>query len=179
MLDAVTIPVPDLDAGLHFYRDSLGHMLLWRNDEAAEAVRAAGGRVLAGPSDIPVGRLTVVADPFGNALVLLDLSKGRYVTDQAGQVTGVAGGHRSSKSSWTYQKLAIRCTSWEPRHREPGRGPSRDHRSWARDRRVAAALPARIADSGVLYLGGAFDVAHDIETWPPVSGGNCSSQHPT
>lgn len=28
-VDAVTIPVPDLDAGLRFYRDSLGHELLW------------------------------------------------------------------------------------------------------------------------------------------------------
>jgi hypothetical protein len=33
----------------------------------------------------------VVADPFGNSLVLLDLSKGRYVTDDTGLVTGVAG----------------------------------------------------------------------------------------
>jgi predicted enzyme related to lactoylglutathione lyase len=123
-VDAVTIPVPDLDTGLRFYRDSLGHQLLWRNDaigqaglskpgsdteivlttrqeyapnwlvssadKAARAVQAAGGRVLAGPSDIPVGRVTIVADPFGNALVLLDLSKGRYLTDDAGQVTGIA-----------------------------------------------------------------------------------------
>jgi predicted enzyme related to lactoylglutathione lyase len=124
-VDAVTIPVPDLDTGLRFYRDSLGHQLLWRSDEirqaglglpgsdteivlstrqeyepnwlvcsadeAARAVQAAGGHVVTGPSDIPVGRVTVVADPFGNALVLLDLSKGRYVTDDAGLVTGVAG----------------------------------------------------------------------------------------
>jgi predicted enzyme related to lactoylglutathione lyase len=119
------IPVPDLEAGLRFYRHSLGHQLLWRNDkigqaglampdsdteivlttnqeyapswlvssadEAAHTVQAAGGRVLTAPSEIPVGRVTVVADPFGNALVLLDLSKGRYVTDATGQVTGVAG----------------------------------------------------------------------------------------
>jgi predicted enzyme related to lactoylglutathione lyase len=124
-VDAVTIPVPDLDAGLRFYRDSLGHQLRWRSDEigqaglglpgsdteivlttrqeyapnwlvwsadeAAGAIQAAGGRVISGPSDIPVGRVAVVADPFGNVLVLLDLSKGRYVTDDAGLVTGVAG----------------------------------------------------------------------------------------
>jgi predicted enzyme related to lactoylglutathione lyase len=122
-IDAVTIPVPDLDAGLRFYRDSLGHELRWRNDdigqaglglaasdteivlttrqryepdwlvnsadEAAAAVEAAGGRVVAEPFDFPVGRLAVVEDPFGNVLVLLDLSKGHYVTDAAGNVTAV------------------------------------------------------------------------------------------
>lgn len=123
-VDAVTIPVPDLDDGLRFYRDQLGHELLWRNDElgqvglglpesdteivlvgrmdyvpcwlvssaaqAAAAFRAAGGRVVAEPFDIPVGRAVVVADPFDNQLVLVDLSKGRYTTDEDGSVTGVA-----------------------------------------------------------------------------------------
>lgn len=65
--------------------------LVWSADEAARAVQAAGGRVITGPFDIPVGRVAVVADPFGNVLVLLDLSKGRYITDDAGLVTGVAG----------------------------------------------------------------------------------------
>ncbi|MGP3962494.1 VOC family protein [Nonomuraea sp. 3N208] len=51
---------------------------------------AAGGRMLAEPADIPVGRVAVVADPFGNPLVLVDLSKGRYVTDESGTVTGVS-----------------------------------------------------------------------------------------
>src|SRR6266699_3776646 len=36
-VDAVTIPVPDLDTGLRFYRDSLGHQLLWRNDTIGQA----------------------------------------------------------------------------------------------------------------------------------------------
>jgi catechol 2,3-dioxygenase-like lactoylglutathione lyase family enzyme len=79
--------VPDLDAGLRFYRDSLGHELRWHNDdtgqaglalaasdteivlttqqgcepdwlvtsadEAVAAVRAAGGRVVTEPFDIP------------------------------------------------------------------------------------------------------------------------------
>ena len=131
MVDAVTLPVPDLDQGLAFYRDELGHELLWRDDERGQAglrlpdaeteivlsttlgqapnwlvasvdeavarVVAAGGRVLAGPTAIPVGRLAVVADPFANALVLLDLSTGRYATDEQGRVTGVraAGGDGS------------------------------------------------------------------------------------
>jgi predicted enzyme related to lactoylglutathione lyase len=44
-------------------------------------VESAGGRVLAGPFDIPVGRAAAVEDPFGNVPVILDMSKGRYVTD--------------------------------------------------------------------------------------------------
>jgi predicted enzyme related to lactoylglutathione lyase len=123
-VDAVTIPVPDLEAGLRFYRDRLGHQLRWRNDAigqaglalpgsnteivltteldyepdwlvesadaAAAAVLEAGGQVVVEPFDIPVGRVAVVADPFGNRLVLLDLSKGRYLTDDTGNVTAVA-----------------------------------------------------------------------------------------
>lgn len=123
-VDAVTVHVPDLDAGVHFYGDVLGHSLEWRNDELGQAglhlpdgdselvlttehgyepnwlvdsVDAAvavfvenGGRVLAEPFDIPVGRVGVVADPFGNVLVLVDLSKGQYVVDDAGGITGVA-----------------------------------------------------------------------------------------
>jgi catechol 2,3-dioxygenase-like lactoylglutathione lyase family enzyme len=123
-VDAVTVPVPDLDAGLAFYRDRLGHRLLWRHDQlgqaglelatqgtelvlttqapyapswlvssaddAVSAVVAAGGRRVAGPADIPVGRLAVVEDVFGNELVLVDLSKGLYETDDRGNVTGVA-----------------------------------------------------------------------------------------
>jgi hypothetical protein len=45
--------------------------------------------VILKPTQIPVGRLAVVSDPFGNALVLLDLSAGRYVTDADGRVLGV------------------------------------------------------------------------------------------
>jgi len=127
LVDAVTIPVPDLDEGLRFYRDQLGHQLLWRNndigqaglllpdsateivlstdvgyaptwlvaslDEALDDITAAGGRVVDQPRTIPVGRLALGADPFGNRLVLLDLSEGRYVTnaahDAAHEVVGV------------------------------------------------------------------------------------------
>ena len=119
-LDAVTVPVPDLDLGLAFYRDQLGHQLLWRNDalgqaglslpesntelvlstaldyapnwlvasvdDAVDGLVAAGGRVVSPPTPIPVGRVAVVADPFGNQLVLVDLSSGTYRTDATGRV---------------------------------------------------------------------------------------------
>jgi catechol 2,3-dioxygenase-like lactoylglutathione lyase family enzyme len=35
-VDAVTVPVPDLDEGLEFYRDQLGHELVWRNDAVGQ-----------------------------------------------------------------------------------------------------------------------------------------------
>jgi predicted enzyme related to lactoylglutathione lyase len=34
-VDCVQIPVPDLEAGLAFYRDHLGHELIWRTPTAA------------------------------------------------------------------------------------------------------------------------------------------------
>lgn len=121
-VDCVQIPVPDLEAGLAFYRDRLGHELVWRTeraaglrladsdselvlhtqrpqpevdflvgsvDQAAAQLIRAGGTVVVEPADIPVGRVAVVADPFGNPLTILDLSRGRYRTDADGKVIGV------------------------------------------------------------------------------------------
>jgi len=34
-VDCVRVYVPDLDAGLAFYRDQLGHQLIWRTERAA------------------------------------------------------------------------------------------------------------------------------------------------
>jgi hypothetical protein len=36
-VDAVTVRGRDLDSGLAFYRDALGHQLVWRNDEIGQA----------------------------------------------------------------------------------------------------------------------------------------------
>ncbi|MFZ0829758.1 MAG: VOC family protein [Thermoplasmata archaeon] len=119
-VDCVRIRVPDLDEGLKFYCEQLGHELAWRRgsveaglrlpqsdtelvlfttptdlgndspevdllvdsaDEASARLGSLGGQVLEGPFDIPVGRCAVVMDPFGNKLVVLDLSKGLLRTD--------------------------------------------------------------------------------------------------
>lgn len=120
-IDCLRLPVRDLDEALAFYRDKLGHALIWRTDTAAglrlpdsnaelvlqterpemetdlsvesvatavERFVAAGGRVLAGPFDIQIGKCAVVADPFGNVLVMLDASKGLLKTDEEGRVVG-------------------------------------------------------------------------------------------
>jgi catechol 2,3-dioxygenase-like lactoylglutathione lyase family enzyme len=122
-VDCVRLPVPDLEGGLAFYRDRLGHELVWRTataaglrladsdselvlqterpqpevnflvgsvDQAADQLTRAGGTVVVEPFEIPVRRVAVVADPFGNQLTILDLSKGRYLTDADGNVVGVA-----------------------------------------------------------------------------------------
>lgn len=120
-VDAVQIHVPDLEAGLAFYRDRLGHQVIWRTeqavglrlpdtdaelvlqteraglelnllveaaDQAAQRVVEAGGAIVVPAFDIQVGRCVVVRDPWGTALVLLDLSKGRLITDADGNVIG-------------------------------------------------------------------------------------------
>ena len=122
-IDCLQVPVPDLEAGLAFYRDQLGHALIWRTataaglrlpesnaeivlqterphletnlsvasaDAAAVAIEAAGGRVIVPPFDIQIGRCTVVEDPWGNRLVLLDTTRGLLVTDERGNVVGNA-----------------------------------------------------------------------------------------
>ena len=65
-------------------------LLVGSVDQAATQLTRAGGRVVVEPFDIPVERVAVVADPFGNPLTILDLTRGRYRTDTEGNVTGVA-----------------------------------------------------------------------------------------
>ena len=123
-VDCLGVYVPNLDEALTFYRDKLGHELLWRNEtsaglgfadggkmpelvlhtdpwsiataikvksvpEAIERFVASGGTVVEPVSDIPIGRLAVVSDPWNNHLVILDSSKGQFQTDQDQNVTGV------------------------------------------------------------------------------------------
>lgn len=120
-VDCVRLYVPDLEAGLSFYRDQLGHELIWRTetaaglhlpesdaelviqtedqrqevdllvdsaDKSALLIEKAGGKVIVPPFDIQIGRCVVVEDPWGNPLVLLDMSKGPLQTDANGNVIG-------------------------------------------------------------------------------------------
>jgi lactoylglutathione lyase len=122
-VDCIRLHVSDLDEALAFYRDRLGHELVWRSDrsaglrmpdtateivlqteedgqeidlkvESADAAAArfveAGGVILVPPFDIQIGRCVVVADPWGNPLVLLDTSKGLLITDEDGNIIGNA-----------------------------------------------------------------------------------------
>lgn len=58
-------------------------------DEAARRFEAAGGSIVERPFDIRIGRCAVVQDPWGNRLVLLDMTKGRLKTDEERNVVGI------------------------------------------------------------------------------------------
>lgn len=57
--------------------------------ETVERILIAGGIVIHGPFDIPIGKCAVIKDSWDNEYVILDMSKGKYVTDENGFVTGV------------------------------------------------------------------------------------------
>src|SRR5262245_13634060 len=50
--------------------------------EALMRFTAAGGKILKGPFEIQIGRCAVVADPWGNVLIILDKSKGTLQVDE-------------------------------------------------------------------------------------------------
>jgi predicted enzyme related to lactoylglutathione lyase len=81
------LELPDGDSEL-VLTEQLSYEPNWLVDDVPAAVdifTAAGGTVVSPAAEIPVGRVAVVRDPFGNVLVLVDLSKGLY--DAGGTVT--------------------------------------------------------------------------------------------
>lgn len=52
--------------------------------DAAQRFTAAGGAVVVAPFDIAIGKCVVVADPWGNHLVLLDTTKGAPANGRKG-----------------------------------------------------------------------------------------------
>lgn len=116
-INAVLVKVPNIQEGLDFYREQLGLQTFWKMEDMAsvhlgdgqlvmsttldpetnilvESVEhavgifeQAGGKIVGIIEEIPVGKLAVVADPFGNQLTLVDFSKGFYALDVLGNVT--------------------------------------------------------------------------------------------
>lgn len=82
------MPGTDAELVLQTERPELeANILVASADAAALHFVEAGGRVLVPPFDIEIGRCVVVGDPWGNRLVLLDMSKGPLTTDTDGNVT--------------------------------------------------------------------------------------------
>jgi lactoylglutathione lyase len=58
-------------------------------DEAINIIKKSGGTIQFGPFDIPIGKCAVVRDTWNNKYVILDMSKGKYITDENKHVIGV------------------------------------------------------------------------------------------
>lgn len=88
---AAGLAMPDTDAEIVLYTDGNSaeiDLLVASADEAAAEFVRAGGTLLTPPFDIQVGRCAVVRDPWGNPLVLLDMSKGKLITGEDGTILG-------------------------------------------------------------------------------------------
>src|SRR3954471_3114119 len=78
-IDAVTVPVPDLDLGLAFYRDALGLELRWRNN----AIGQAGLGLPDGPAEL----VLALREPYAPAwLVESAAAAGRAIEAAGGRV---------------------------------------------------------------------------------------------
>lgn len=58
--------------------------------DSIEMITNAGGKIIYGPFDIPIGKCAVIQDKWENEYVILDMTKGKYVTDESGNVVGVS-----------------------------------------------------------------------------------------
>jgi len=56
--------------------------------DAIIEIKKAGGQVVYGPFDIKIGKCAVVKDPWKNQYVILDTSKGTFITDDEGNIIG-------------------------------------------------------------------------------------------
>ena len=56
--------------------------------ETVEQIRRSGGKIISGPFDIKIGKCAVIEDPWGNRMVILDSTKGTFITDDKGNITG-------------------------------------------------------------------------------------------
>ncbi|WP_250008675.1 VOC family protein [Actinoplanes sp. M2I2] len=82
---AVGLALPETDAEVVLHTMDLppGQHVHYLVDDVADAVVAAerGGCVVrTAPFDVAVGKCAVIEDPFGNAVCLIDLSKGMRPT---------------------------------------------------------------------------------------------------
>jgi predicted enzyme related to lactoylglutathione lyase len=87
--DSAGLRMPDTDTEIVLQTVHSGmeiNMLVDSADAAANRFVESGGKVLVPPFDIQIGRCVVVEDPWGNTLVLLDMSVGPLVTDENGNV---------------------------------------------------------------------------------------------
>jgi predicted enzyme related to lactoylglutathione lyase len=57
-------------------------------EKAVEIIKSAGGRIITEPFDIKIGKCAVIEDPWSNQYVILDSTKGTFITDNEDNVIG-------------------------------------------------------------------------------------------
>ena len=57
--------------------------------DAVDKIKEIGGEIICEPFDIPIGKCAVIRDKWSNEYVILDMTKGRYVTDKDGNIIDV------------------------------------------------------------------------------------------
>ncbi len=83
--------LPGCDAELVLHTDGRSAETDFTVESVPEAIAAfveAGGRVVHGPFEIRIGLCAVLADPWGNQIVILDNSKGYLKVDEQKRVIG-------------------------------------------------------------------------------------------
>jgi lactoylglutathione lyase len=88
---AAGLGLPDTDAEIVLQTERRGlevDLLVESADAAVVRFEQAGGKTIAPPFDIQIGRCAVVEDPWGNQFVLLDSTKGLLKTDENKNVIG-------------------------------------------------------------------------------------------
>jgi catechol 2,3-dioxygenase-like lactoylglutathione lyase family enzyme len=88
-VDAVTFDVPDLDAGISYYADGLGHELRWRNDAIGQVALALR------ESDTEIGLTTRheyepnwLVDSADDATAAVEAAGGRVLSPPATSLLG-------------------------------------------------------------------------------------------
>lgn len=99
-VDAILLRIPDLDAGLRFYRDGLGHDLIWRTGSMAGLRMASSGTELV---------LTVDRGPEADLLVDSVDDAVRSFIDHGGSL--IAGPHDIRWAGWSWSGTRS-ATSW-------------------------------------------------------------------
>ena len=90
--EAAGLAMPETDAELvlHTTLGAQTDLMVASVDAALARFVDCGGAIVSGPFDIPTGRCAVIRDPFGNTLVILDQTRGTFVTDKERCVIGTS-----------------------------------------------------------------------------------------
>ncbi len=85
------LALPDSDAELVLHTDKRPFetcLLVNSVPDAITRIEGSGGSLVFGPIDIRIGKYALLCDPWKNPLPILDFSKGKLLTDSAGNVIG-------------------------------------------------------------------------------------------